>query len=71
MRDRFFEQENCDRCGKKLTVRIMSMYNTDCICLECKKAEEQREDYAAARDAEADAVRHGNYNFKGVGLSRT
>ena len=69
MNDKFFTQKYCDRCRKELRVRIMSMYNTDCICLECKKKEEARDDYKMARDAEADAVRNGNYNFKGIGLS--
>ena len=32
--DKFFSQQNCDRCGKPLTGgRTMSMYNTDCICM--------------------------------------
>lgn len=35
--DKFFIQESCDRCGGSLTGgRIMSMFNTDCICLDCK-----------------------------------
>ena len=36
MRDRFFEVENCDRCGKPLNgCRIMSMYNKDVLCMDC------------------------------------
>ena len=46
----------------------MSMYNTDCICMECAHKERQRDDYAKARDAEAAAVRAGNLNFSGIGL---
>jgi hypothetical protein len=38
--DKFFTQEHCDRCGGSLKGgRIMSMYNTDCICMDCKKKE--------------------------------
>ena len=66
--DKFFRQENCDRCGKKLSVRIMSMFNTDCICMECKEKERQRQDYKEASLAELEAVKSGNYNFAGIGL---
>jgi hypothetical protein len=67
--DKFFTQENCDRCGGSLEGgRIMSMFNTDCICMDCKRKETQRPDYAAARDAEHAEVCKGNYNFEGVGL---
>ena len=68
MADEFFTKRNCDRCGKPLTVRTMSMFNTETICMGCAEAERKRPDYAAARDAEAAAVRAGNFNFKGVGL---
>ena len=68
MADEFFTKRNCDRCGKPLTVRTMSMFNTETICMDCAEAERKRPDYAAARDAEAAAVRAGNFNFKGVRL---
>ncbi len=46
MRDEFFNKRNCDRCGKDLSGgRIMSMYNEDCICMECKEKETMRPDY--------------------------
>ena len=68
MADRFFTQEACDRCGGSLKDgRIMSMFNTDCICMECKEKETKRPDYAAARDAEHAEVCKGNLNFEGVG----
>jgi len=41
MNDKFFTQENCDRCGKKLTARIMSWFNKDTICLECSAKEDE------------------------------
>lgn len=44
----------------------MSMYNTKCICLECKKKEIQRDDYKDAMDAELEEVKKGNYNYKGI-----
>lgn len=64
----FFRKTHCDRCGKKLKSRICSMYNTDCICMECKDAEMKREDYTEAVAAEIAAVRLGDYNFSGIGL---
>ena len=45
MRDRFFEVQNCDRCGKPLNgCRIMSMYNHEVLCMDCKDKETKRED---------------------------
>lgn len=33
--DKFFTQKTCDRCGGSLeNGRIMSMFNTECICME-------------------------------------
>jgi hypothetical protein len=58
----------CDRCGKKMSIHTVSMFNTDEICLDCKDAETKRPDYQQARDAEAAACRRGDYNFKGIGL---
>ncbi len=62
-----FSATHCDRCGKKLTSRIMSMYNTDIICMECKDAERKRADYHKAVEAENAQIRMGNYNFEGIG----
>lgn len=69
--DKFFTQKNCDRCGGSLDEgRIMSMFNTDCICMDCKRKKTQRQDYAAARDAEHAEVCKGNYNYEGVGYDQ-
>lgn len=66
--DRFFTQRNCDRCDGSLEKgRIMSMFNEDCICMECKDKETKDADYKKARDTEAEEVRKGNYNYKGIG----
>ena len=65
--DRFFTQTTCDRCGGSLSGgRIMSMLNTDCLCLVCKKKETDRPDYNEAVEAEHQAIRQGNFNFKGI-----
>ena len=34
----------------------------------CKEKERQRFDYHEAVKADLDAIRHGNRNFKGIGL---
>ena len=65
--DDFFKKKNCDRCGKPLTSRTMSMFNTDVICPECKEKEVQDPRYQKAREAELNAIRCGNFNFKGIG----
>lgn len=58
----------CQRCGKETICTIMSMFNTEMICLACKDAEKQRPDYKAAVEADEAAIKQGNFNFKGIGL---
>jgi hypothetical protein len=60
----------CDRCGTDTTVHILSMFNTDDLCLDCKIDEALAPGYPAARAAERAAVLSGDYNFPGVGISR-
>ena len=68
MRDSFFEKQNCDRCRKPLNgIRMMSMDNTDCLCMDCIEAERKRPDYKTAVEADHAEIRKGNYNFKGIG----
>ena len=51
--DTFFFFLYCDRCGKELSGgRIMSMFNTDCICMECKKKETELPEYKDAIKAD-------------------
>ncbi len=65
--DRFFTQKTCDRCGESLEKgRIMSMFNTDCICMECSKKEKQDKDYEKAVQADHEEIKKGNYNYKGI-----
>ncbi len=65
--DKFFTQKLCDRCHKPLKDgRIMSIYNTDCICMECKEKERRQPDYNEAVKADHEEIRKGNYNFKGI-----
>jgi len=57
----------CERCGRETVATIMSMYNTQMICMDCKGEERQRPDYERARKAEEEACRRGDFNFPGVG----
>ena len=68
MPDRFLKVRNCDRCGGSLSGgRIMSRFNTDCLCVQCEQEERQHPDYGKAVDAELAAVRAGDTNFPGIG----
>lgn len=57
----------CERCGTETNTTICSMFNTQEICMECKKKERQHPMYEAAREAERQAVLRGDYNFPGIG----
>lgn len=68
--DKFFTQDSCDRCNGSLKDgRIMSMYNTQCICLICKDKETKRPDYAKAVKTDREKIKQGDYNFRGIGYS--
>ena len=63
-----FTAKTCDRCGNDLgPARIMSMYNTDIICMSCKEKERKRSDYKTAQNADIAEIKKGNYNFAGIG----
>lgn len=67
MGDAFVTQRNCDRCHRPLSGgRTMSMFNTDCICMECADAEKADPEYAEAVKAEREQLLRGNRNFKGI-----
>lgn len=58
----------CDRCKKPAVSLIMSMFNTEMICDECKAKEAQSPMYEQAVAAEMAQIKLGNYNFQGIGL---
>ena len=61
--DEFFTKTKCDRCGRSLSGgRIMSRFNTDCLCVQCEREERQHPDYGKAAEAELAAVRRGDTN---------
>ena len=38
--EKFFTQGTCDRCGGSLKAgRAVSMFNNDCICVNCENVE--------------------------------
>lgn len=61
---------SCDRCGCGLEDKpsIMSMYNEDILCLDCKKEETKRPDYKKSVEADMEQIKQVNWNFEGIGL---
>jgi hypothetical protein len=60
---------HCDRCNGPLALSMMSKFNTDILCTQCQDDEREAPGYASAEAAEVAAVRAGDYNFPGIGLS--
>lgn len=60
---------HCPRCGTSLGSFTQSWFNTEIICIQCQTDEQQAPNYADAKQAEAAAVRRGNYNYPGIGLT--
>ena len=68
MADKFYTQQCCDRCGRTLKDgRIMSMFDTDCICMRCAAKERKLPEYKLAQYADREQIKRGNYNFEGIG----
>lgn len=61
----------CARCGADLrtTPYSMSRFDVSYACSDCLADEELAPGYPRAHAAELRAVRQGNMNFPGVGLS--
>jgi hypothetical protein len=59
---------SCERCQKPTNVTIMSMFNTQTICMDCKDSEKKHPKYKEAQQAELEAVKANNYNFQGIGF---
>ena len=62
------KMNKCERCECQTTTTIVSMFNTQVICMNCKKREAKHPDYKKACDAELAEVKKGNRNFEGIGL---
>ncbi len=57
----------CPRCKKETTIKVMSRFNTQEICLDCEAIEKRHPLYAQARQAEFEATQSGDLNFPGIG----
>ncbi len=66
---KFLNARTCDRCGMPMGAHIMSKFDLAIICIPCKGDERQAPGYPAADEAEVSAVRRGELNFPGVGLT--
>lgn len=67
MNDNFFTKRLCERCHKSLdNGRTMSIFNTQCICLECAEKEKDDPQYNEALEMELAEIKKGNYNYKGL-----
>jgi len=62
------QMTKCQRCNCDSKTTIVSMFNTQIICLNCKQKESDHPDYKKACDAELNEVKKGNRNFEGIGL---
>jgi hypothetical protein len=57
----------CQRCGAESFGHILSMFNTQEICLDCKQREMAHPDYQKAVMAEALATKSGWLDYPGIG----
>jgi len=56
----------CDRCGKQTNCTTMSWLNTQTICMEGDKKEQDHPRYKEAKEREHQEVKKGNRNYKGL-----
>ena len=65
------QRDNCDRCKKPTNgTTIMSMFNTQVICVKCKEEETKHPDYDKARESEMAAWKNGEIYYQGIGLPK-
>ena len=57
----------CHRCGFTTNSTIMSIFNKQMICDDCKKAEKEHPLYDIAINTERKSILAGDYNFIGIG----
>lgn len=57
----------CERCYQESRATIMSMFNTDVICIPCRKKEESHPRYEEAVRAEQKSILNGDMNYPGIG----
>jgi len=64
---KFIYPQTCERCLKETSCTTMSIFNTQMICDICIEKEKNHPNYKHAKEVEAQQVKHGNYNFPGIG----
>ena len=57
----------CARCSNRANPSIMSMFNEDIICMDCKTKERNHPLYKHALEVESQQVLKGNYKYAGIG----
>lgn len=60
----------CVRCGSASLAFTRSYYTPEWVCLLCDSDERALPTFERAREAELTAVKGGEWNFPGIGLSR-
>lgn len=63
------DERKCPRCGGPLHHFATSWFNLEQICTECLIEEKDAPNWQRAIDAENNAVRCGEHNFPGIGLT--
>jgi len=58
----------CQRCKQGTNITQMSFFNNQMCCSRCIEIERAHPAFQAARDAELQAIKNGDFNFPGVGL---
>lgn len=57
----------CHRCGSDSQVHTMSKFDTALLCLTCDDEERRHPKYREAVEAEAAALKKGDFHFQGIG----
>lgn len=63
----------CERCRNQQEgpyAITMSYFNTQLICETCERKEQAHPKYQQAKQAEIEAIKTGNYDFRGIGLPK-
>jgi len=58
----------CERCRQPAQVFTGSIFNQQLVCVPCVLKERAHPRFLEAAEAEAAAVRRGEFNFPGIGL---
>ena len=65
--DNEYGRLQCPRCGNKSCATMMSMFNTQQVCIDCIEREQNHPKYSEAREAVIKEEEKGNYEYQGIG----